>query len=75
MISSVRPDPHASIHGSNTDEQAVWENDTNAKRCWSSRQPVSVPDESDWIIFGDEHRAPAGTEMQACADLNRDKNT
>lgn len=39
--------------------QSVWED--NSQRCWSTfHQRVSVPDESDWIIFGDERGAPAG---------------
>lgn len=62
--------PHPPIHWSDKDEQAVWENDTNTQRCWStSHQLVSVPDESDWIILGDERKAPAGRETQACKDL------
>lgn len=70
LIPSMGPDSHAPIHGSDTDEQAVRENETNTQRCWfTSHQLVSVPDESDWIIFGDECRAPAGTQTQACRDL------
>lgn len=63
-------EPDASIYEGNRDGRPVWENDAGSECSWSaSHQLVSVPDESDWIIFGDERRAPAGVDTWVCMDL------